>query len=64
MSDSKILKRLEAISLCLPDDIADAFESMKLAILRHRAEGWSVITADNMIQVLYVLQQLAMEQSK
>lgn len=48
----------------LPDDIADAFEQMKLVILRHRAERWQEISADQMIQVLYVLQRLAMEESQ
>ena len=31
----------------LPDDIADAFESLKLAVLRHKTAGWTETDADS-----------------
>jgi len=44
----------------LPPDFADAFEAFKLAILRRRYGGWLDISADDVIQSLYVLQESAM----
>lgn len=43
----------------LPDDLADALESMKLAILHHKLDGWQEITRDNVLQMLDGLKQLA-----
>jgi hypothetical protein len=44
----------------LPDDLADAFESFKLAILAHRADGWQDVEADDVIRSLDALKQLAL----
>jgi hypothetical protein len=47
----------------LPEDVADAFEQMKLAILRHKADGWSEITRDEMLAALDSLKELALAPS-
>lgn len=39
----------------LPDDAADAFEAMQVAIRRHKADGWSLIARDEMDEVLAIL---------
>ena len=44
----------------LPDDVADAFESMKLAILRHKATDWADIARDDLIMALDSLKALAL----
>ena len=43
----------------LPEDVADAFEQMKLAILRHKAAGWQDISRDEMLGALDALKELA-----
>lgn len=43
----------------LPDDLADAFEALKLAILRHKAEGWRQISLDDVLGALESLKELA-----
>ena len=43
----------------LPDDLADAFEAFKLAILRHKADGWRQISLDDVMGALESLKQLA-----
>ncbi len=47
----------------LPEDVADAFEQMKLAILRHKADGWTEITRDEMLAALDSLKELALAPS-
>jgi hypothetical protein len=42
----------------LPDDLAEAFEEFKLAILRHKTEGWTQISADDVLASLEALKQL------
>ena len=44
----------------LPDDVAEAFESMKLAILRHKSADWADIARDDLLVVLDSLKALAM----
>lgn len=44
----------------LPDDVADAFENFKLVVLRHKSEGWSDISRDDMLAALDSLKQLAL----
>jgi hypothetical protein len=44
----------------LPDDVADAFESMKLAILRHKAAEWQDIARDDLLVALDSLKELAL----
>ena len=48
----------------LPDDLADAFDSFKLAILRHKVAGWEEISCDDVIVVLDSLKQLALAPSE
>ena len=43
----------------LPDDLADAFEAFKLAILRHKADGWRQISLDDVMAALESLKELA-----
>lgn len=43
----------------LPEDVLDAFEMMKLALLRHKAAQWADISHDDFVSVLESLKQLA-----
>lgn len=43
----------------LPDDLADAVESLKLAILRHKMAGWREISAEGVLGALDALKELA-----
>ncbi|HUY32519.1 MAG TPA: hypothetical protein VMV69_07030 [Pirellulales bacterium] len=43
----------------LPDDLAEAFEAYKLAILRHKLAGWLEISRDDVLGTLDALKQLA-----
>jgi hypothetical protein len=47
----------------LPEDVLDAFDQMKLAILRHKADGWREITREEMLGALDALKELAMAPS-
>ena len=42
----------------LPDDLADAVESLKLAILRHKMAGWQEISAEGVLGALDALKVL------
>ena len=42
----------------LPDDLAEAFDSMKLAILRHKTGGWREVSAGNVLLALDALKAL------
>jgi hypothetical protein len=42
----------------LPEDLAAAFESFQLAILRHKADEWRQISADDLITCLESLKEL------
>lgn len=43
----------------LPDDLADAFDDMKLAILRHKVNEWEEIPLNDVLMSLDALKQLA-----
>lgn len=43
----------------LPDDLADAFELMKLALMRHRAEEWHEIPLHDTLEALAYLMNVA-----
>ncbi len=43
----------------LPEDLADAVESMKLAILRHKVAEWQDVSLDDVLTALDALRQLA-----
>jgi hypothetical protein len=47
----------------LPRDLADAFESFKLAILNHKLSGWRDVSADDVLTVLNSLKELALAPS-
>lgn len=42
----------------LPDDVMEAASAFKVAIIRHKADGWSAIGSDDMIGLLDALKQL------
>jgi hypothetical protein len=44
----------------LPDDVVEAFEAYKLAILRHKRENWSEISREEMLATLDSLKELAL----
>jgi len=44
----------------LPDDLAEAFEAFKLAIIAHRREGWSETTPEEVVKCLDALRELAL----
>lgn len=44
----------------LPDDLAEAFESFKLALLHHKLAGWRDVSRDDVLQSLEALKQLAL----
>ena len=44
----------------LPDDLAEAFEQFKLAIIAHRREGWSETDPDQVVECLDALRDLAL----
>ncbi len=44
----------------LPDDLTEAFEAFKLAILRHKTSGWREVAADDVIATLEALRELAL----
>lgn len=48
----------------LPDDLAEAFESFKLAIIAHRREGWRDTTPESVVECLGALKELALAESQ
>jgi hypothetical protein len=44
----------------LPDDMVDAFEAMKLSILRHKASNWVDVSLEDLLVSLDALKQLAL----
>ena len=44
----------------LPEDLADAFESLKLAVLRHKTANWKEISCADVLAALDALKELAM----
>jgi len=47
----------------LPDDLREAFEAYKLAILHHKLKEWSDVSPDDVVVSLRALEQLAMAPS-
>jgi hypothetical protein len=43
----------------LPEDLSEAFESFKLAILRHKTSGWQEVSCRDVLQTLDALKALA-----
>lgn len=48
----------------LPDDLADAFEAMKLAILAHKLSKWEDVSRDDVLGALEALKALAVAPSE
>lgn len=48
----------------LPEDMTDALESFKLAILRHKMGGWAEVSSDDVLGVLDALRQLVLAPSE
>lgn len=44
----------------LPDDLGEAFEAFKLAILRHKTNQWQEIAANDVVATLEALKELAL----
>ncbi len=44
----------------LPEDLAEAFESFKLAILHHKMDGWRGVARDDVLSTLDALKELAL----
>lgn len=47
----------------MPNDLADAFEQFKLALLHHKTAGWNEISRDGAVQVLEALKALVLAPS-
>ncbi len=47
----------------LPDDLAEAFESFKLAILHHKMDGWQEISREDVLASIEALKELALAPS-
>ncbi|MEX0866668.1 MAG: hypothetical protein WD030_04870 [Pirellulales bacterium] len=47
----------------LPEDLAEAFESFKLAILHHKLDGWRDVSRDDLVATLEALKELALADS-
>lgn len=56
--------RLSVDVASLPDDLAEAFESFKLAIIAHRRENWRDTTPASVVECLDSLKQLALADSE
>ena len=56
-------ERLDSHYAVWTQRVADAFEQMKLAILRHKADDWQEIASDEMLAVLDSLKELALAPS-
>ena len=48
----------------LPSDLAEAFDSMKIAILRHKTEGWRDVPIEHVLAALESLKSLALAQAQ
>ncbi len=53
----KAVQELERVA-DLPDDLREAFEQMKVAILRHKLDGWKAVQREAILAVLDGLKQL------
>ena len=47
----------------LPDDLADAFEQFKLAIIAHRRDGWVDTTPEIVVECLEALRELTLQEA-
>lgn len=47
----------------LPDDLADAFDALKLAILHHKTDNWRAISAEGTLRALDALKALVLAPS-
>ena len=56
--------RLQVDIELLPDDLAEAFESFKLAIIAHRREDWRDTTPESVVECLNALKELVMAESE
>jgi|688.fasta_scaffold00663_28 hypothetical protein len=46
----------------LPDDLAEALEQFKLAVIRHRSDSWAAISQENVLAVIDALRKFAIQQ--
>ena len=47
----------------LPDDLAEAFETFKLALLRHKTDNWQQVSRNDVLQVIESLKALVLAPS-
>ena len=47
----------------LPDDLAEAFESFKLALLRHKTDGWQLVSQSDALKAIDSLKALVLAPS-
>lgn len=47
----------------LPDDLAEAFDSFKLALLRHKTDGWKQVSCDDALRAIEALKALVLAPS-
>jgi len=47
----------------LPDDLAESFDALKLAILHHKTEGWTKVSCEDVLAALDALKSLAVAPS-
>ncbi len=47
----------------MPDDLAEALETFKLALLRHKTEGWAQVSRDDALRVIEALRALVLAPS-
>jgi hypothetical protein len=62
MPTSEILETLIKNTPTLPQDLADATESFKVAILNHKLASWQNVTAESVINCLDVLKALVISE--
>lgn len=55
-------KPASSLPKSLPDDVADAYESMRYAIIQHAADGWRMISPEEVCDTLLVLAEFVEEQ--
>jgi hypothetical protein len=57
VTDPDLIRPFENLA-ALPDDLADAYEALKLAILRHKGDHWQQVSRDDVLASLDALKLL------
>ena len=48
----------------MPDDMGEAYEALKLSIIRHKFAGWQQISRDDVLTAIDALRELALAPAK